>query len=163
MFRTGQKADFERMLDDILVRAKTAALYTSAQVEAESAARGTLLSSGTPILMEQRLAPTHETALADAMRLIVQFAERTGISVTELSEAARTKLVTFTSEITERMVTATNRMNLTQVFNPALERFSRRVENALRDVEIGFIQGRRATSGKSFLFNLSSENKKVSR
>jgi len=144
MFRTGEKADFERMLDDILARAKTAALYASAQVEAETAARGTLLSSGTPVLMEQRLTPTHETALADAMRLIVRFSERTGIPVGELSEAAKGKLATFTSEITERMVTATNRMNLTQVFSPALERFSRRVENALRDVEIGFIQGRSA-------------------
>ena len=40
MFRTGDKADFERMLDDILSRAKTSSLTTSAQVEAESAARG---------------------------------------------------------------------------------------------------------------------------
>ena len=144
MFRTGDKVDCERMLDDILSRAKTAALTTSAQVEAESAARGTLLSSGTPIVMEQRLTPIHETALADAMRLIVQFCERTGIPIPELSEAAKTKLVAFTSEITERMVTAANRMNLTQVLSQARERFNRRVENALRDVEIGFIQGRSA-------------------
>src|SRR5437588_183085 len=93
MFRTGEKADFERMLDDILGRAKTAAVSTSGQVEAESAARGTLLSSGTPIVMEQRLTPIHETALTDAMRLIVQFSERTGIPIHELSDAAKTKHV----------------------------------------------------------------------
>jgi hypothetical protein len=144
MFRTGEKADFERMLDDILGRAKTAAVSTSGQVEAESAARGTLLSSGTPIVMEQRLTPIHETALTDAMKLIVQFSERTGIPMPELSEAAKSKLATFTSEITERMVTAASRMNLTQVLSQAHERFNRRVENALRDVEIGFIQSRSA-------------------
>lgn len=144
VFKTGQKADFERMLDDILGRAKTTALHTSAQVEAESAARGSLLSSGTPVLMEQRLTPIHETALTDAMRLIVQFSERTGIPISELSEMAGPKLATFTSDITGRMATAANRMQLNQLRSEAQERFNRRVENALRDVEIGFIQGRSA-------------------
>ena len=144
MFKTGEKSDFEWMLDHILGSAKAAALTTSAQVEHESAARGTLLSSGTPIIMEQRLTPIHEAALADAMRLIVQFSERTGIPIPELSEAAKTKLLTFTSEITECMVTAASRMNLTQVLSQARERFNRRVENALQDVEIGFINGRSA-------------------
>jgi hypothetical protein len=103
VFRTGEKTDFERMLDDILASAKTAALTTSTQVEHESAARGTLLSSGTPIIMEQRLTPIHEAALTDAMRLIVQFSERTGIPILELNETARSKLETFTSEITVRL------------------------------------------------------------
>lgn len=144
MFRTGEKSDFERMLDGILGRAKSAGLSISAQVEAESAARGSLLSSGVPLLMEQRITPIHETALSDTMRLIVQFSERTGIPLGELGEAAKPKLVTFTSEISQRMVTAANRLNLTELLRQARERFDSRVENALRDVEIGFIQGRSA-------------------
>ena len=71
MFRTGDKADFERMLDDILARAKVAAASTAAQVTAESSARGRLMSSGTPVLMEQGVTPIHETALADAMRIFI--------------------------------------------------------------------------------------------
>lgn len=74
----------------------------------------------------------------------MQFSERTSIPIAELSEAAKSKLLTFTSEITERMVTAAKRMNLTQVLSQARDRFNRRVEDALRDVEIGFIQGRSA-------------------
>lgn len=144
MFRTGNKADFERMLDDILGRAKAAAVTTAAQVEAESAACGTLMSSGTPIVMEQRITPIHETALADAMRLLVQFSERTGIPIRELNEAAKPKLETFSSDIMQRMGTAASRMNLTQVLSQARERFNRRVQNALQDVEVGFIQGRSA-------------------
>jgi hypothetical protein len=58
MFRTGDNADFGRMLDDILARAKVAAASTAAQVTAESSARGTLMSSGTPVLMEQGITPT---------------------------------------------------------------------------------------------------------
>jgi hypothetical protein len=144
VFKTGDKSDFERMLDDILSRAKTQALHTSAQVEAEAAKNGALLSSGTPILMEQRLTPIHESALADAMRLLVQFSERTGVPVPELSEAAKSKLETFTSDMTGRMITAASRTNLTQLFTQARDRFDHRVENALKDVGIGFIQGRSA-------------------
>jgi hypothetical protein len=132
VFRTGEKADFERMLGDILGRAKTTALHTSAQVEAESAARGSLLSSGTPIVMEQRLTPIHESALTDAMRLIVQFSERTGLPIAELSEAAKPKLATFTSDITERMANAANQMNLTQLLTQARGRFCQRVDIASR-------------------------------
>lgn len=144
VFRTGEKTDFERMLDEILASAKSAALTTTTQVEHESAARGTLLSSGTPIIMEQRLTPIHEAALSDAMRLIVQFSERTGIPIPELSEAATSKLETFTSDITVRLVNATNRMQMNQLLSQTRDRFNRRVQNALRDVEIGFIQGRSA-------------------
>ncbi len=144
MFRTGDKTDFERMLDNILGRAKTAAMYTCAEVEAEAAKRGTLLSSGTPVVMEQRLTPIHETAVADAMRLIVQFSERTGIPIAELRELAKPKLIAFTSDITGRTTTAANRMSLTQLSAQIRNRFDERVENALQDVAIGFIQGRSA-------------------
>jgi hypothetical protein len=108
VFRTGEKADFERMLDDILDRAKATAISTAAQVEAEFAARGVLTSSGTPIAMEQRITPIHENALADAMRLIVQFSERTGVSISNLSDLAGPKLAAFTSEITERLTNCCN-------------------------------------------------------
>jgi hypothetical protein len=144
VFRTADKSDFQRMLDDILGRAKIAATTTSTQVEHEAAARGTLASSGTPIIMEQRLTPIYEDALGDAMRLIVQFSERTGVPIGELTEGARTSLAGFTSSITERMATAANRMNLTHMLTQARGRFGLRMENALKDVEIGFIQGRSA-------------------
>lgn len=144
VFRPGDTKDFERMLDDILDRAKTASATTSAQVQAESAARGSLLSSGTVIVLEQRLTPIHESALADAMRLIVQFSERAGISVSELADIAKPKLAAFTAEITLGLATTANRIGLTQLLTQASARFQRRVENSLADVHIGFIQGRSA-------------------
>jgi len=144
MFRTGEKADFERMLDDMLGGAKHEAELASVQVEHEAAAHGSLLSSGTPMVMEQRLAPIHQATVANAMRLIVQFSERTGIPISELNALARTKLTAFTSDVTARLTTAANRMSLAQLLSQILERFNRRVDNALTDVEIGFIQGRSA-------------------
>lgn len=144
MFRTGEKTDFERMLEDILGRARVSAAETAVQVEHESAARGALLSSGTIILMEQRMTPIHETAVSNSMRLIVEFSERTGISISELCQTAKPKLATFTFAITERMTTVAGRMNLTPLLAKSLERLNQRVEHALKDVEVGFIQGRSA-------------------
>jgi hypothetical protein len=144
VFRTGDKADFERMLNGILDRVRIAASTTSTQVEHEAAARGTLASSGTPIIMEQRLTPLHESALEDAMKLIVQFSERTGIAISDLCGITRPKLAALTEEMTHRMGTAANRLNLTQVASKGRERFEHRTDSALRDVEIGFIQGRSA-------------------
>jgi len=149
MFRTGDKADFERMLDDILDRAKDAAANLSLKVEADSSARGALLSSGVPILMEQRITPVHENALADSMKLLVQFSERTGISIPDLCATARPKLSAFTSSIMDRILATANRLSLAQFVSQSRERFNRRVENALRDIEIGFIQGRSATVTES--------------
>ncbi len=97
MFRTGEKADFDRMLDDILGKAKRQADRAAVQVEHEASARGSLISTGTAIVMDERLTPIHESALADVMRLIVQFSERTGIPVPELNAAAKPKLESFTA------------------------------------------------------------------
>jgi hypothetical protein len=94
--------------------------------------------------MERLLTPIHQAAVADAMRLIVQFSERTGFPIPELNALARPKLTTFTSDVTARLTTAANRMSLAQLLTKILERFNRRVDNALTDVEIGFIQERSA-------------------
>lgn len=55
---------------------------------------------------------------------------------------------------------AATRMNLTQLLSQARERFNRRVESALKDVGIGFIQGRSAIDSSnicwSVIMNFSS-------
>jgi len=141
MFDTGDKADFERMLNAMLLRAKTEASRISAQIEAEAASHGSVLSSGTPIRMEQLLTPIHENALYDAMRLIVQFSGNTKIPIAELNKVARPRLYAFTAEITERMANAANRINLGQMLLQARKRFDQRVDDSLKDVGIGFIGG----------------------
>jgi hypothetical protein len=149
MFRAGDNADFGRMLSDILSRARVAADETAVQLKHECAARGVLRSSGTPVAMEQRITPIHESAISDSMRLIVQFSERTDIAIMELCQAARPPLTAFSSVVAEHIATTANQVNLTQLAAQARERFLGRVENALRDVEVGFIQGRSATMTES--------------
>src|SRR5919109_1649597 len=123
MFRTGNQTDFDRMLNDILRRAKTTAADTSNQIQAAAAARGSLLSSGTAILMERQIAPIHEAALSDVMRLIVQFSERTGNAIPDLCDTARPKLASFASDILDHMIVTANRLNLTQFVSQARQRF----------------------------------------
>jgi hypothetical protein len=148
MFRTGDKTDFERMLDDLLARHRMTAATATLEVESQFAASAGQ-SSRLPLAIELRITPIHESALADAMRLLVQFSERTGIAVTELCGVARPKLASFTNQVLERMVLAANRMRLTQAIAEFRERFNRRVEHALRDVEIGFVQGNSAIMTES--------------
>ena len=144
MFQKGEIADFERMLDVMLERATAEAASAAVQIESEFAARGTLTSSMTPQAIERRLTPIHEDALAQTMRLLVQFSERTGISITALIEAARPRLVRLSFVMTERVATAANRIRLPQIAAESRARFGQRLDNFLADVSIGFIQGRSA-------------------
>jgi hypothetical protein len=149
MFRTGDKSDFERMLDDLLERARTAAAPITLEVESQFIKAGGVQSSRLPIAIEQRITPIHEAALRDAMRLVVQFSEHTGIALPELCATARPKLAAFTEQMIERMVMAADRMHLTQAIAEFRQRFDGRVDHALRDVEIGFIQANSAIMAES--------------
>jgi hypothetical protein len=144
MFRTGDRTDFDRMLDDLLSRARAIAAHSMAQGARELLRWSHGVISEPPPTMEQRITPVHELAVGDAMRLLVQFSERSGIAISDLCDAAKPKLVAFTAEILEWMATATNRIELTQPVGEWREQFCRRIESALRDVEVGFIQGRGA-------------------
>src|SRR6185437_107566 len=115
MFKKGEIADFERMLDVMLERATAEAASAAVQIESEFAARGTLTSSMTPRAIERRLAPIHEDTLVQTMRLLVQFSERTGISISTLIDAARPGLVRLSFAMTERIATAANRIKLPQI------------------------------------------------
>ena len=99
--------------------------------------------------MERQIAPIHEAALSDVMRLIVQFSERTGNAIPDLCDTARPKLASFASDILDHMIVTANRLNLTQFVSQARQRFEERTEHALRDIEIGFIQGRSAVMTES--------------
>jgi len=146
MFHEANQADFERMLDDILGRALTAAGIAGLEVEAQFIRAGGISNSNSrlPIAIEQKITPFHESALSDAMRLLVQFADRTAIPIPDLTAAARPKLAVFTDQLTQRMVQFASRMNLTQAIAEFKARFAARVDHALQDVEIGFIQGNSA-------------------
>jgi len=142
MFRSGDKADFERMLGDLLSRARDGAADIVRQVEHEFAVHGISRSSGTPLEMGKRIAPVHERAVNDSMRLIAQFSERTGTPIEELCDTARPRLIAFTSTITDRTIQMAKQVNLTQQAVQARERLAQHVQNALRDIQVGFIDGK---------------------
>lgn len=137
------------MLGDLLAQATDEAAETTRQVEHEFAFHGVSRSSGTPLEMERRIRPIHARAVNDSMTLIVQFSERTRTPISELCDAAKPRLVAFTSAITDRTIHVAEQVNLTQQAAQARERLAQHVRNALRDVQIGFIKGRAATVAES--------------
>jgi hypothetical protein len=106
VFRRGEKSDFERMLTDMVGRAKADALTDLMQVQDEFTRHGAHASSRLPLAIEQRATPIHEKLLIDAMRLVVEFSKSSGISVPELILPARTQLSVFTCEIIGRIAAA---------------------------------------------------------
>ena len=144
MFRKGEKPDFERMLTDMVGRAKTDALTACMHVQSDFTKHGAYGSSRMPLSMEQSVTPIHEALLTNAMRLVAEFSKSTGISVAELIEMARPPLAAFTSEVIDRIATAAGRMNSSLPSFQARERFDQRTDSTLKDVEVGFIYGRSA-------------------
>jgi hypothetical protein len=94
--------------------------------------------------MEHSVIPVHETLLTNAMRLVIEFSENSGIPVPDLIEASRPKLAEFAEEIANHVAKAGSAMTPSLSFSKMREHFNQRAESALKDVEIGFVQGRNA-------------------
>jgi hypothetical protein len=144
VFRTGEKHDFERMLTDMVDRAVTSAMSACTQVQSEFAKHGAYRSSRLPLSMEQAVISVHETLLKNSMHLVIEFSENSGISVPDLIEISRPKLASFMAQISEHISKSGGGTSPLQYSAQMHERFNQRTENALKDVELGFIQGRNA-------------------
>jgi hypothetical protein len=141
LFRKGEKTDFERMLTDTVDRAKTNAHMACVRVQSEFTKLGAYGSSAMPLSMERSVTPIHEKLLTDAMRLLVEFSESTGISVSELVKTSQALFANFTSDVVGRIAAAAGHISPSLIPSQVRERFQQRTENALKDVEIGFIYG----------------------
>jgi cation transport regulator ChaC len=144
VFRTGEKHDFERMLTDMVDRAVTSAISACTQVQSEFAKHGAYRSSRLPLSMEQAVISVHETLLKNSMHLVIEFSENSGISVPDLIEISRPKLASFMAQISEHISKSGGGTSPLQYSAQMHERFNQRTENAVKDVELGFIQGRNA-------------------
>jgi hypothetical protein len=144
VFRTGERPDFDRMLTDMVDRAISNALGACTHVQSEFAKHGAYHSSRLPISMEQAVMSVHETLLKNAMHLVIEFSENSGISVPDLIDTSRPKLAAFTTQIAEHILKSPGGTSPSQYSIQMRDRLNQRTENALKDVGIGFIQGRNA-------------------
>ena len=94
--------------------------------------------------MEHSVIPVHEALLTNAMRLVIEFSENSGIPVADLIEAGRPRLAEFAEEIAAHIANAADAMTPSISASKMREHFTQRMEDALKDVEVGFIQGRNA-------------------
>lgn len=144
MFRIGNNADFERMVDEILDQASAASNKAAQRIQTAFAAKGGMLNGRMHFAIEEEITPTYSDAIHKSMRLIVQFSEVTQVPIPELCEVAKPKFTAFTSAIMKPIETA-----VTMVFSAPVQRekqiadvrgrFERHVDDALQNVQVGFI------------------------
>jgi hypothetical protein len=79
----------------------------------------------------------------DVMRLIRDFLERTSLTSTELGGLARVELEAFADRLLGQLPDAGFPQDAARIRGEYRERFRQRLEGALRDIQIGFIAGRK--------------------
>jgi hypothetical protein len=145
MYQTPTANDFQRNLAAILQRVRDQAHGEIGRIRAEYAARG--LGQSGPLIgaVAERFNQLHGETVEAAMDLIRQYVSRTRLSPVELSASARPILETLSAELDARIpVLAGDALNRATEQTRARYRpiFARRIDDAIRDIEIGFIGGR---------------------
>lgn len=144
--------DFQRNLDAIIHAGEREARISAAKARNEMAARGLALSGSMINVVAQIAYRIHTDTLKRAMDLTHEFSSGGDPSLAELAVTTRqrfqnlaTMLLSLVPVIGDRgAVTENTRRQYTAVFD-------QRLDNALRDMEIGFVDGRRlqTDAGKS--------------
>jgi len=143
MYRPPTTTDFQRKLGDILAQTREAAGRGDQRIRVEHASRG--LGQSGPLIsaVAQHLDRLHEAAIEEAMRLVDNFAVR-GLNPVELGKSAKPILETIGEEFVNRVPFLGHEAlnNATeQVRTVYRGKFKKRLDGALRDIEIGFIGG----------------------
>jgi hypothetical protein len=144
VYQTPTTADFQRNLAGILQRSREIAHSDEQRIRVEHAARG--LGQSGPLIsaVAIRFDELHAEAVKSAMHLIRDFVARSRLSPKELADSARLILETIAAELVaqvpflghESLKRATD-----QVRARYQAKFKKRLEGALRDIEIGFVGG----------------------
>lgn len=135
------------MLTAILAQGNHKALQACNEVQSQFAARGMFGNSRTKLELERCITAVHEQTLTAAMWLIIEAAERFGgTSMLELSKEAGPPLTKFTAdilrELTRQAATAARGNTSPPSFNGLELHLQRAIETVLKDIELGFVDGR---------------------
>jgi hypothetical protein len=149
MFSPVCMADFQRMLGDILDRARSQTGRLALEVESTFTKNGALGNARLPLAIEDQIAPSHDKTVTDVMELIVRFTEKSDIQLDDLIAQARSQLVMYNEYCIERISRLTNVANSGQAIPAIRERFHKRVAHAEHDLKVGFINGKAAVVTES--------------
>ena len=150
MYQVPTRADFDRKLRALIQDARTTSEQETNRIGAELAARGLGASSG-PVIstIADRFDEIHSETLDRAVHLIHDFTNRMELPATEIASWARPLLGNLAGSLLLG-IPAMDRPDLQQrVQSQYSLKFAQRLDDALRDIEIGFI-GDRSMTVKDF-------------
>jgi hypothetical protein len=140
--RTPTIFDFQRNLDTIIHRGEREARAEAARLRSEFAAKG--MGQSGPLISEviKRADQIHADTLKCAMDLIVEFS-RDSSPIAGLGTTTRQRFESFSVMLVGTVPPAGRPDVAQQIRHQYAAVFQQRLEGALRDIEIGFVDGRR--------------------
>jgi hypothetical protein len=140
--RTPTIFDFQRNLDTVIHRGEREARADAAKLGSEFAARGLGRSGPLISAVVKRADQIHADILKRAMELIVEFS-RDSSPIAGLGATTRQRFENFSTMLLGTVPPAGLPEVAQQVRHQYAAVFQQRLDGALRDIEIGFIDGRR--------------------
>jgi hypothetical protein len=143
MYEFPTKADLDRNLSIILHAAHHKARAECASLKCDFAARGMSLKSTSLIGgVVGSVDPIHKEALAQAMRIVLNVAERMQVAPKQIIPWARPHLENLGNTLLAQIPPAGFPAEQQRIMAQYRLVFQQRLDGALRDIEIGFIEGR---------------------
>lgn len=138
--------DFQRNLDTLIHSGERQARSKVVQIKSEFAARGMGASTSVIGAAITQFNELHETIVEQSMILIHEFSIGSAdLSLAALVQTARTRLDSFATMLMATVPPAGFPQQAQQSRTQYTAVFRQRLEGALKDIQIGFIGGRRVT------------------
>lgn len=146
-YQTPTVLDFERNLDTIVHNGEQEARAAIPGMQSELAARGLARSGAAIKVIIENADKIHADTLDRCMNLIGEFSKvGSQLSLKALAETTRTRLESLETALLAAVPDAGSPKAAQQVRTQYAAVFQRRLGIALKDIEIGFINGRRITA-----------------
>ena len=144
MYETPQTSDFQRNIAGITQKSEAEAHAERLRIISDAVMKGAAQSNRVIIAVIIPFEKLYDKTVEDVMKLIKDFVERTSPTPAELGAIARAELEWFADRLLGQLPDAGFPQDAARIRGEYREKFQQRVEGALRDIQIGFIGGRRS-------------------
>jgi hypothetical protein len=148
MSQTPQIADFQRNVGSITQKSEAEAHAERLRITSDATMRG---AGGNRVIIAVIIPfeKLYDKTVEDVMWLIADFAERSSLTPTELGTIARVEVESFADRLLGQLPGAGFPQDAARIRGEYREKFQQRLDGALRDIQIGFIGGRKITTAPS--------------